>query len=103
MEILPTDLHTFPLRISQENLIKDQGIFPLVIILLILITFPLGDNLTLLGENCCWSFLGLRGLRVNKTSNLQQSGVFLVNFAVYKCYKSTKSSTPDTQFSFKFL
>ena len=38
LQILQTDLYTFPSRISWENLIKDQGIFPWVIILLILIT-----------------------------------------------------------------
>ena len=27
-QILQTDLYTFPSRISWENLIKDQGIFP---------------------------------------------------------------------------
>jgi len=27
LQILQTDLHTFPLRISWENLIKDHGIF----------------------------------------------------------------------------
>ena len=27
IQILQTDLHTFPLRISQENLIKDESIF----------------------------------------------------------------------------
>ena len=36
-----TNLYTFPLRISWENLIKDQGIFSLVIISLILTTFTL--------------------------------------------------------------
>ena len=41
IEILQTDLHTFPQRISFENLIKDQGIFSWVIILLILITYLL--------------------------------------------------------------
>ena len=41
IQILQTDLHTFPLRISWENLIKDQGIFTWVIILLILITYLL--------------------------------------------------------------
>ena len=45
-QILQTDLDKFPLRISWENLIKDPGIFSLVIILLILITLPL-DN------GCC--------------------------------------------------
>ena len=43
LQILHTDLYTFPLRISWENLKKDQGIFTLVIILLILITFSF-DN-----------------------------------------------------------
>ena len=28
IQILQTDLYTFPSRISWENLIKDQGIFP---------------------------------------------------------------------------
>ena len=41
--------------ISGENLIKDQSIFPLVIILLILTTFWLNDGLILLRENKCWS------------------------------------------------
>ena len=41
IEILQTDLHQFPQRISCENLIIDQGIFSWVIILLILITYLL--------------------------------------------------------------
>ena len=41
IQILQTDLHTFPYRMSWENLIKDQGIFTWVIILLILITYLL--------------------------------------------------------------
>ena len=41
--------------ISGENLIKDQSIFPLVIILLNLPTFSLNDVLILLRENKCWS------------------------------------------------
>ena len=61
-EILQTDLYTFPYRISWENLIKDQGIFYSVIILLILITFSFDNLWTLLGENWCWSLLGLKGL-----------------------------------------
>ena len=35
IQILQTDLHTFPYRMCKENLIKDQSVFPLVIILLI--------------------------------------------------------------------
>ena len=38
IQILQTNLHTFPERISRENVIIDQGIFSRVIILLILIT-----------------------------------------------------------------
>ena len=38
IQILQTDLYTFLLRMSWDNLIKDQGIFSLVIILLVLIT-----------------------------------------------------------------
>ena len=49
--ILQTDLHTFPLRISLENLIKDQSIFPEVIILLNLITFSFDNVFISGGEN----------------------------------------------------
>ena len=38
IQIPQTDLYTFPYRMSKENLIKDQSVFPLVIILFILIT-----------------------------------------------------------------
>ena len=62
IQILQTDLHTFPLRISCENLIKYQGIFSFVIIFYILTTLSLDNVWTLLGENCCWSLLGLKGL-----------------------------------------
>ena len=55
MQILHTDLHTFPLRISWENLKKDHGILSLVITLLILITLSLDNVWILLGENRCWS------------------------------------------------
>ena len=34
IQILQTDLYTFPYRMSKENLIKDQSVFPLVIIYL---------------------------------------------------------------------
>ena len=66
IQILHTDLYIFPLRISWENLIKDQGIFSLVIILLTLIvtliTFSLANLWISSGENWCWSLLGLKGL-----------------------------------------
>ena len=64
IQILQTDLHTFSLRISRENLIKDQSIFSMVIILLILITLSLDSVWILLGENCCWSLLALKGLKM---------------------------------------
>ena len=54
-----TDPLTYPSRFSRESVLKDQSIFPLVIILLILIIFFLGDVFILLGENSCRSFLGI--------------------------------------------
>jgi len=59
------------LRISEENLFKDQSIFLKVIILLILITFCPNDVLILLGENWCWSLLGLEE---NYNFNFVESG-----------------------------
>ena len=47
VQILVTDLRTFSCSISWEKLIKDQSNFPLVIILLILITFSLDCILVL--------------------------------------------------------
>ena len=38
--------------------------FSMMIILLILITLSLDNVWILLGENCCWSLLGLKGLRL---------------------------------------
>ena len=57
VQILQSDLHTFPLRISWENLMKDQGISSLVIILLILLTLSLENVWIMLGENLCWSLI----------------------------------------------
>ena len=47
---------------SWENLIKDQSLFPLVIILFVLITLSLDNVWISLGENWFWSLLGLKGL-----------------------------------------
>ena len=62
MQILQTDFHTSLWGICGEILIKDQSIFPLVIILLILITFTLGYVLMLLQEKIdvghCWDITG---------------------------------------------
>ena len=55
IQILQTDLNTFPYWISWENLFKDQSIFSEVIILFILINFSFNIVLTLLGEIWCWS------------------------------------------------
>ena len=66
IQILQTYLHTFLLRISWENLIKHHDIFSFVIIFYIITTLSLDNVWTLLGENCCWSLLGLKGLRLGK-------------------------------------
>ena len=51
IQILQTDLHTFRLRIVERIWFKIIAILPLVINLVILITFTLDDLLMLLGEN----------------------------------------------------
>ena len=59
IEILQTDLHTFPSRIGSENLFVDQSTAHQVIILFILTAVSLDYVLTLLRENWLWSLLGL--------------------------------------------
>ena len=44
-------------------MIKGHGIFSVMIILSILTTLSLDSVWILLGENCCLSLLGLKGLR----------------------------------------
>ena len=61
IQILQTDLYTFPLRMSWENLIIDQGIFSCVIILWILITYLLtgyGYCLEKFDLGHCWDLKG---------------------------------------------
>ena len=60
IEILQTDLHTFPSRIGSENLFVDQSTAHQVIILFILTAVSLDYVLTLLRENWLWSLLGLK-------------------------------------------
>ena len=43
----------------------------MMIILLILITLSLDSVWILLGENCCWSVLGLKGLNKGKMTLVQ--------------------------------
>ena len=62
IQILQTGLYTSPSRISWENLVEDQNIFPLVIISLILPTLSLDCILILFRENWCLLLLGLKGL-----------------------------------------
>ena len=73
VQILQSDLRTFPLRISRENLMKDQGIFSLLIILLILITLSLENVWITLGEILCWSLLTRK--RISATSQTWLAGV----------------------------
>ena len=85
IQILQTDLHTFPLRISRENLIKHQGIFSFVIIFYILTTLSLDNVWTLLGEKCCWSLLGLKGLTHSSVKKLRGYICMSRRYVVYCC------------------
>ena len=51
--------------VKWKHSLKDQRTFPLVIILLILITYCLYNVLISLRENRCWSSLGLKGFIIN--------------------------------------
>ena len=97
MQILQTDVHTSPLRISWENLIKDHGIFSMMIILLILITLSLDSVWILLGENCFWSLLGLKGLTKPlegfRTSYQVQPGVKQFNLRDMPAFSSYTNYT----------
>ena len=72
IQILQTDLNTFPYRISWENLFKDQRSFSEVIIIFILINFSFNKVLTLLGEIWCWPLLGPKGLICDEQWHIRQ-------------------------------
>ena len=61
IQILQTDLHTFLLRIVDRIWFKIP--VPLIMNLVVLVTFTLDDLLMLLGENRCWSLFGPKGLK----------------------------------------
>ena len=63
IQILHTNVHKLPYRISWQNLIKDQSISPLFIIFVNSPNLSFDDVLILFGENWCWSLLGLKELR----------------------------------------
>ena len=87
IQILQTDLHTFPYTNSWENLLKDQSILPEVIILFILINFSFNHVLILLGENWCWSFLG----RLTMETNVREEIIKWQNYS-FLSNKYTSSS-----------
>ena len=61
IQVLQTDLHTFPERMSWENLIKDQGIFFLRDHFINSHNLSVDSVWILLGENLSWSLLALKG------------------------------------------
>ena len=67
---------------SLDNLIKDQSIFSLVIISLILITLSLDQVWISLGENWCWSPLGLKGLNARIPKIKYTPRPFISSFTV---------------------
>ena len=103
LQILQTDLHTFPWRTSRENFIKDQSIFPWVIVLLILITFSLDYLLILLGEIYRSSLSEDLKLKVIKHSlhNGIKILVFLTMWNTIKTWTATNYMRYTDQIDFK--
>ena len=91
---------------------KDQGIFSSVIILLILITLSLDSVWISLGENWCWSLLGLKGLRShdgegngglkgfnNQNNNSARTSSLLCTFIGRHCTSKGMSTLYRTEFA----
>ena len=92
-----------------ENLRKDQGIFPKVIILLIFTTLSLDNVWILLGGNWCWTPLGLKGLmkfrKMQTSGNLKSETVSLAVPLMYRIrwyieLGSAKSEAPFNIYRF---
>ena len=58
MQILHTVLYTFPEVLTRRNVFKNQELYKLVIISLILVTLMFDSGVILLREIRCWSLLG---------------------------------------------
>ena len=64
IQILQTDLHTFPPRISWETLVKDQSIFSFLTIFLVLITFSLTCEVIIVGRKITLITLGTERVKI---------------------------------------
>ena len=64
IQILQTDLHTFPPRISWENLVKDQSILSFLTIFLVLITFSLTCEVIIVGRKIKLITLGTERVKI---------------------------------------
>ena len=64
IQILQTDLNTFPPRISWENLVKDQSIFSFLTIFLVLITFSLTCEVIIVGREFMLITLGTERVKI---------------------------------------
>ena len=58
MHNLHTVLYTFPEVLRRRNVFKNQELYKLVIIFLIIVTLMFDSGVILLGEIRCWSLLG---------------------------------------------
>ena len=77
------DIPTSPLRIIWKNLIEERSLFPLLIIFLIFITFSIDYILISLGQNRCWSVLGLHGVILVSNMRLVNTRLSSVAILLY--------------------
>ena len=76
---------------------KDQGIFFLVIILSVLLTLSLENVWIMLGENWCWSLLGLKGLRVHHHHFQFLLGITVVPWEIKRARLEPQTSRSGAQ------
>ena len=71
IQILQTDLHAFPLRISWENLIKHQGIFSFVIIFLYSHNLISWQCMDFVRRKLLLVTIGLKGLKIERIGSFE--------------------------------
>ena len=83
-------------------MIKDHGIVSMMIILLILITLSLDSVWILLGENCCWSPLGLNTVLTLRGGVRERKRVLTISFVLDREVRASEREEKETKLFIMF-